>query len=52
MHPGGDGEHPYFVLGDNADIACDSRTHGPVTRDMIVGKAIAVWSPRSRIRFL
>jgi signal peptidase I len=42
----------YFVLGDNAAVACDSRTEGPVTRDMIVAKAVLVWSPLRRVRFL
>lgn len=42
----------YFVVGDNTEIACDSRTHGPVSRRMIVGKAVVIWSPLRRMRFL
>jgi signal peptidase I len=42
----------YFVLGDNTEIACDSRTHGAVTRRMLVGKAVFIWSPLRRMRFL
>lgn len=28
----------YFVLGDNSDFSEDSRTFGPVERNMIIGK--------------
>jgi signal peptidase I len=42
----------YFVLGDNAEMSCDSRADGPVTRDMIVARAVMVWSPLRRMRFL
>jgi signal peptidase I len=42
----------YFLVGDNTEIACDSRTHGTVPRRMIVGKVVLIWSPLRRMRFL
>ena len=34
------GENEYYVLGDNREYSLDSRSFGPVHRDLIVGK---VW---------
>lgn len=36
------GENEYFVMGDNRLYSGDSRTNGPVKRDNIQGKAIAL----------
>jgi signal peptidase I len=38
----------YFVLGDNRPYSCDSRSFGPVDRDEIVGRVIAVVWPLAR----
>ena len=42
----------YFMMGDNHDNSCDSRTWGTVPRSDIIGKAfVRIW-PLSRIGFL
>ena len=40
----------YFVLGDNRDDSEDSRGFGPVTEDLILGKAIATFASGERTR--
>jgi signal peptidase I len=42
----------YFVLGDNRPGSCDSRRWGSVPRRNIIGKAIAIYWPPSRVRRL
>jgi signal peptidase I len=42
------GANQYFLMGDNRDNSVDSRAFGPVSRDRIVGKMIAVYSRTNR----
>ena len=42
----------YYLLGDNRAASCDSRVFGPVDRDLIIGKAYAIYWPLKRIRRL
>jgi signal peptidase I len=43
-------EGEYFVLGDNRDDSEDSREFGPVTEDLLLGKAIATFASGQRRR--
>lgn len=40
----------YYVLGDNRGNSSDSRVHGPLPRDHIVGRAWLTYWPPSRLR--
>ena len=46
------GPNEYFLLGDNPSESGDSRTFGPVLRENILGKAMRIIFPPSRIREL
>ena len=41
------GENEYFLVGDNRSESDDSRSFGPVTRNLIVGKAWLRYWPRN-----
>jgi signal peptidase I len=42
----------FYLLGDNRAASCDSRVFGPVDRELIIGKAYAIYWPPKRIGFL
>ena len=46
--PGGD----YFVMGDNHPASCDSRVWGYVPRGSIIGKAVLIYWPLSRLSII
>ncbi|KRM90979.1 Signal peptidase I [Liquorilactobacillus cacaonum DSM 21116] len=45
-------QNEYFVLGDNRRISKDSRTFGPVRDSWIKGRAIIVYWPLNKIRWI
>jgi len=45
-------EHSYFFLGDNSISSLDSRFWGFVDKEDIVGKAVFIWWPLSRINMV
>jgi signal peptidase I len=42
----------YFVMGDNRPESCDSRVWGTVPRDDIIGKAVLIFWPLSRLSII
>lgn len=46
------GPGEYFLMGDNRGQSCDSRVHGPVTGDRLIGRAIFRSRPWRRMGYL
>ncbi len=46
------GEDEYFVMGDNRNFSQDSRIFGPVTGDLIVGRALLLYWPLSDFQLI
>ena len=42
----------YFVMGDNRTVSQDSRVFGPITHDLIIGRAWLRYFPLNRIGFV
>jgi signal peptidase I len=38
----------YWVMGDNRTDSEDSRHHGPIGQDLVVGQVVRIWWPLSR----
>ena len=45
------GEGEYYVMGDNRGESCDSRTHGPLTLDRVIGRVILRNAPVTRMTY-
>jgi len=45
-------ESSYILIGDNRDKSSDSRSFGPIRRELIVGKAAFVYYPFSSFRMI
>lgn len=46
------GTDEYFVLGDNTTGSVDSRYYGPIKKSSIVGRAILIYAPADRKRWI
>ena len=42
----------YFVMGDHRSLSRDSREFGPVSQDLILGKAVMIYWPMDKFRVL